>query len=284
MSYEGLSLDDLLKKTKANQDWARERVMTLRKDPELREKFTTRRLIKDVFEEAGVEITEYVFDHFIRGTDLEEDPLRVLVNYLWDNNWCSDEYRLKEGLTRHPNALFYALYLFLKAGQQTQRDLRKEALGTYRLWRPSMHFPGKYIMGMLQINVDPESLALRVTETHAYAGDNDTISQGEIFEGCMIEKSRFFFLIARQIPKHRGPPRVTVIHNPHYDDKKGVISAMEGMVTGCYGTKLFSAPVYFERVTDEEAARLPEELAIRDAPALVAAKLQFNLKNNVIFF
>ncbi|WP_334187451.1 hypothetical protein [Noviherbaspirillum sp.] len=284
MPNEDLSLDELLKNTGDNQEWVRCRIRTLREFPELREKFTTKHLMNNVVAAAGV--TEDMFDHFMRGKPLDERAHQALVNYLWRNNWCSDEYRLKEGLARHPDALFYALSAFLETGEQTQRNLREEAVGTYRIWRPSLHFPapGKCIMGMMRINVDPQSLALRVTETHAYKGNDNTNSQGEIFEGCVVQKSQFLFLIARQIPRHRGPPRITVIHNPHYDDKKGIISSMEGMVTGCYGIKLFSAPVYIERVTDEETAHLPEELDIRDAPDLVAAKLQFNLKNNVIFF
>lgn len=283
MSNHDLDLDSLLKDSEHNQKWVRRRIMALRKDPELREKFTTRNLINNVVAVAGA--TEVTFDHFMQSKCLLKERVhQALVNYLWGNNLCSDEYRLKAGLARHPDALFYALSLFLETGEQTQRNLRDEACGTYRVWRQSIHFPGKCIMGMLQIAVDAESLALRVTETHGYKGDNDTIAQGEIFEGCMIQKSHFLFLIARQVPRHRGPPRITVIHNPHYDDMKGVISSMEGMVTGCYETKLFSAPAYYERVTDEEASHLPEQLDIREMPDLVAEKLQFDVKNSVVFF
>lgn len=147
-----------------------------------------------------------------------------------------------------------------------------------------MHFPGQYLLGKLIIENDYPTKAVRVTELHIFKGDDLASAQREVFEGFLVKKSRYFILIARQSGRHKGAPRVTMIHNALYDN--GIVQALQGVVTGCYGSnKMFATPVYIERVDGEAASRLEDELDVRhDIPASIKAKLQVRLEENVIRF
>src|SRR5574338_429895 len=192
-----------------------------------------------------------------------------------DNKWFSGLYR-KQGAAKGDDAFFHALAKFLNMGAQTIQHLARQAPGTYRVWRPSMHVPGQYVRGKMTITLRAETAALLVREIHVYKGEEHASPQTEIFDGCLVRKSGFLIVVSRQAGSHGGsPPRVTMLHHT-VPNSEGVLGAMQGVVTGTYGATLFSAPIYIERVPPAEEARLDATLDITDkVPASVMAKLRF---------
>jgi hypothetical protein len=275
-----LDLDELLKVTPSTTRWLRQRVRDLREYQELRTRLTSKQLAEDLRNA----VTEANIDGFMAGRHVFSVAAHeALVRHLWLNKWCGNTW-LKEGIAAHPAALFHALSAFLVVGEQSIINLRHEITGTYRLWRPSMHFPGKHVLGKMVFDNEFETGSVQAVETQIYKGDEHTAGQAEIFEGYLIKKSRYFLVIARQSEIHKGPPRTTLFHNAIYSN--GIVRALEGVVIGCYGSNnLFAAPIYLERVDEKDLVGLDDQLDIKnEIPPLVAAKLTFNLNDNLIRF
>jgi hypothetical protein len=207
---------------------------------------------------------------------------QTIVSHLWDLGAWSNNNQ-DEKINLRPDALFHALTDFLDIRPQTLNNLVAEIPGLYRVWRASMHVPGSYVCGMIEISHKKDTGALWAVETHVFKGENDVISAREVFEGYMIKKSRYYVIISRQTRDHSGPPRVTLIYNTLKDTSH--ITALYGMVMGCYGSNaLFSAPVYMERA-EKKTSELLSELEITDKiPSSVSAKLQVRVDNGIIRF
>lgn len=285
-----ISLDDLLRYTDENQSWLRERLKVLRKtgvrgadgtdDP-----LSVKALVfkKPNLDQHG--ITESTFDHFMRGNQkLGKNAYEILVRYLWENDWCTDRF-MKIGFAKEPQALFHALAVFLDLDTQRITAMAQELPGRYVLWRPSMHIPGEFVRGMLDVERKEDSYALEAVETQGFKGEEEgAMAHTEVFEGFILRKSQYYVMIARQREQHAGPPRITVIHNVLTRD--GLIQAMQGMVIGCYGTnELFAAPVFLERASGKVAEELPNTIAITaKIPRAVKPKMHMNLQDGVIRF
>lgn len=278
-----LDLDELIKVTPSSVRWLRQRIRDLRDYQELKARLTSKQLAADLRNA----VTEANIDGFMAGKHIfSVAGHEALVRHLWLNKWGGDTW-LKQGIAAHPAALFHALNTFLDVGEQSLINLRHEIAGTYRLWRASMHFPGKHVvLGKMVITNNFENGSVEAVETQVYKGDQLTAGQAEVFEGYLVKKSRYFVVIARQSEIHKGPPRITLFHNALYS--KGIVRALEGVVIGCYGSNnLFAAPIYLERVEDRDLAGLDDQLDVKnvnDIPPLVTAKLAFNLTDSVIRF
>ena len=281
-AVEQLDWETLKEANRENRAALRNKLRELRGYRELQAKLTSFVLAEAIEQTA----TEVQIDNFMsnKQTPLPRKGHEMLVRHLWDNRWWGDTW-LHEGIAAHPSALFHAFCSFFSAGEQTSINLKNEAIGTYRLWRASMHVPGKYVLGKLVISNDIQTGSVRATEIQAFRGSGQVASAREVFEGFIVKKSRYFMIIARQAGKHRGAPRMTMVHNAVYED--GLVRALYGVVIGCYGSNhLFSTPIYAERVDEASASAVDDELDIQDSiPDAIKSKLRFRMDDNhVIHF
>jgi hypothetical protein len=272
-------IDLLLQPTPANQDKLRERI---------RDKMAWAKSISDGIKYRRLaekaRISHDKLDHFMQSDSyLEPEPYLHLLRHMWDDSLWSDQWRLTAGSSAAPSMLFHALAGFLDVGEISRRGLIEEMPGVYRAWRPSMHVPGSYILGMLEVRYDEEAGTLAVIEKQKFKGSECESPQEEHYEGVMVKKSDSYVIIARQSARHKGPPRVTILSNCLHQEYSA--RAMQGLVIGCYGRAMFAAPAYFERVGDGDAASLEESLDIVQAiPPSVAGKLKFSVVEDVIRF
>ncbi|MCW5626167.1 MAG: hypothetical protein KIT73_15745 [Burkholderiales bacterium] len=276
-----VDLDALLESTKENQEWLRKRIKKIREIDRLRGAFATKRLVK-LIADHGVETTDDRIDNFVSmRAGLAPEAYGILIRHMLREGWCSDS-RLREVTESRSDALFLEIRRFLDVGFHTIDRLKTEIPGLFRVWRASMHVPGAYIRGMLEIEHRPDTDALWTVETQAFRGEEEAAPHDEIFEGYIMKKSHYYVMFSRQQQGHAGPPRVTVIHNVLRHS--GLIQAMEGVMTGTYGANsLFSTPIYIERVLEEERAALRDSLDIvATIPSSVRAKLRFRVENDVI--
>ncbi|SAL01243.1 hypothetical protein AWB77_06305 [Caballeronia fortuita] len=273
------SFEEAFEFTDANHERLRLRIKDLRDYPEIKKELTSRKLAASCHDK---DVKPHTIDSFMREESiaLGEQSHHDLVRYLADNHWLNDQWK-REGAARDSNSLFRALTHFLQIHQQTINELADEASGTYVIWAPSLHIPGKYIRGRLEITTNDD--AVRIIETHNYSGREGTTPLKEEFCGFIIKKSRHYVLFSRLNNGHSGPPRMIIIDNAISVDSK--LMVMQGMATGCYGANtLFSAPIYIERWIGE-----PDELdrtidITDDIPDVVRNKLSFTVSNNVLRF
>ena len=113
-----------------------------------------------------------------------------------------------------------------------------------------------------------------------------TTRQYAIYEGYIVQKDAYIISIARQAVSHAGPPRITIFHNSGSNSESGMITFMEGVVIGCYGSNnFFTTPVFMDRLMGESSEKLLNEIGIVDKiPELVKKKLKFDIVDNVIKF
>lgn len=280
------TLNELLEYSEENLQRLRQKIRALRDDEStptrIRNQIRTREL-EAVLKEVPTckRVSASKIDNFINArTDRLEPPCyQAIVRHIWDlGGW--EKRRASEP------GLFHALAEFLGVQTQTLHNLATEIPGMYRVWRASMHVPGSFVQGTMEITHDKDTQAIWVVETHAFQGEGEASGASEAFEGYIVKKSRYYVIIARQQEGHRGPPRVTVIHNTLSNGT--AITAMYGFVTGCYGSNgLFAAPIYIERVPQGEEANLNGELKIvgpDQIPASIRAKLRVRVDDGVIRF
>jgi len=277
--------EDIKKPTQDNKRHLAQRLKylrdTLSPNSEYRKLLETDRLIdKCNLTSAHDKLNNYIAG---RPSALPDNDYVKLAQFVWDQKMWTSLW-LKEGIATQPGALWHALTMFLDIGTSTIVNLVRRAGGTYRLWRPSMHWPGRYVLGMLEVSSDNEEGTLRTVETHRFSGADGSRPASEVFEGYLHQKSRYLFMIARQTGSV-GPPRFTIVYNQVLD-QKGCISSMQGIVIGAYGdNQRFAAPVLFERI-EETPKQFSEEIDIvENVPGSVAAKLaHIRLEAGVIHF
>lgn len=288
-----LRLEDLLEDSKENFSIVSTKLMEMRHvgDPSITEAVSVRYLEKLIHEkhQSCKVITTAKIDNFTyHKGKLPRLCYQAIVTHLWDlGAWKIENKNQNGGAKLEEDTLFHALVNFLEIPSQTLNNLFSELHGTYHVWRASMHVPGSYVHGMMEINYQKTTGALWAVETHVFNGGNDVNSKREKFEGYLIKKSRFYVIIARERKSHSGPPRMTIIHNVLKDKETNVISELYGFVTGCYGSNaLFSAPVYMERVSNSElATRLGDQIEVTDdIPFSIRAKLKIRVEDGIIRF
>lgn len=275
---EGWTFEEAFAYTDDNHERIRLRIKELRGYPEIKKSLTSKKLA------AVCHVKTHIIDSFMRedSISLGEESHHDLVRFLWDNRWGTDQWKI-EGPARDPGVLFHALTHFLQIHEQSIAELAEEAGGTYVLWAPSLHIPGKFIKGKLVITADEETGAVTTLETHIYTGYDGTAPLKEEFCGFIVKKSRHYVLFTRLCNGQSGPPRMIMIDNAISLESRLVV--MQGMVTGCYGANtLFSAPIYIERWIGS-TEDLNNQLDITDTvPEVVRSKLSFNVSHNVLRF
>lgn len=296
-------LNELLMPSDENQRLLRQKIKQLRSRPDIAPNIKTKELILLLGEVPGCgNLTGSKMDNFINSrTRLPKACYQALLREIWDRGWWAVGCE-QEGMANDSDFLFHALVDFLGAKTQTLRNLTVEIPGTYVVWRASLHCPGSYVRGRMTITCRADTGVLWVEETHAFQGDRDANPIEETFEGYLVKKSRYYFLISRQKKSHsgllhetnpgsspvihRGPPRVTVIQNTLYDDDR--ITAMYGIVIGTYGNNaLFSAPIYVERASEgsnKEHSKEPAIIPGTEVSPAIRAKLDVHLIDGVLRF
>ena len=232
---------------------------------------------------AKIGVSEQFFGRFVRGdAELDQKQYKALLTLLWDNKLWSDSWRSR-GPAAKPGTLFIALSEFLDVGEISKERLVTETPGLYRSWRPSMHVPGAYVLGMLQIIYEDDKDIVRVIEKQRFRGSDRESPQFEQHEGILVKKSNCYIIIARQFEVNKTLPRITVVSNCLYE--KNCARTMQGLTIGSYGNSLFAAPAYFERIDPALEASLLEEMDIVDqVPPSVLGKMKFSVVDNVMGF
>jgi hypothetical protein len=112
-----------------------------------------------------------------------------LVHHLAKHGLLDPRAKIHEALqelTAHP--LFHALSFQLGIRLQTLSDVARRTVGTYRLWRPSLHWHERFVVGMLAIE-ESDEYAITVREVHRFKGTDRSIPQESVSNGYLLRKS-----------------------------------------------------------------------------------------------
>lgn len=207
-------------------------------------------------EDLPVQLDRIKLAQFMTGTDsaINKRDFGLIVRMLYDIGELSAENAGEFIEQSYPDALYHALLNFMGVGSQTVANIKRNAPGLYRAWRPSSTYPGMFWRGLLHVWIDYESRALKVMETYASKGAEGRYSRNITFDGYLFKKSSQYVILARNRDLNALEcimiPEVTVFENQIYH--------MAGFVTDQTPSRLYSSRIHFDLLVRDEVT--PKQL------------------------
>jgi hypothetical protein len=278
--HRDLVLHELIIETRENSRLLRETMRRLRKND------ATKYLVGHAHLKAcaGITTPQSSLSHYmdddkrsLNGGDHEK-----LTRYYWDQGYWTNHATIREALDGINDNLFHSLTQFLGVHIGTQFNSARRCEGTFRLWRPSTHVPGCFVLGMIEISYDHASLALKTCEKQRYQSSDGTRSREEIFSGYLIRKSKKYCIVAKD--RSVDSLRVTYLHYWHREQNQVV--GLGGVTVGLYDNFAYAAPIYIERYEGstedlEQSLDIVPESAV---PPSVLARLRRCQKGDFVAF
>ncbi|WP_137936559.1 hypothetical protein [Chitinivorax sp. B] len=232
------------------QEFLRERFRQIRKAarPDERDMLHFKVLCRsEVIQRAS----QFTFSRWCSGkAELEADDAERLLQYLVNEGFW-DEVRDQLAIARVPDQYFWSLVHELESVRTTRQKLRDATPGIYQMWRPSVVWPGRYVLGMLLIYFNSKTGAMRTLEVHRMNGSQAeqtglvaTPEVTEVLRGYLVKKSSQ--LIIQSFERETRAFQITVFASMLQQDRQ--IKAMSGLCLGLVGQRgLFCRPVVLVR-------------------------------------
>ncbi|MBB5017987.1 hypothetical protein HNQ59_001272 [Chitinivorax tropicus] len=242
--------------SKDGQDFLRERFKQIRKAarPDERDMLHFKVLCRaEIIQRAS----QFTFSRWCSGkAELETDDAQRLLQYLVTEGFW-DEVRDQLEVARSPDQYFWSLVHELESVRTTRQKLRDASPGIYQVWRPSVVWPGRYVLGLLLIYFNQKTGAMRTLEIHRMGGSKHsdtnlvtTPEVTEVFRGYLVKKSSQ--LIVQSFERETRAFQITVFSNLLQQDRQ--IKAMSGLCLGLVGQRgLFCRSVALIRQAELDA-------------------------------
>jgi len=178
------------------------------------------------------------------------DPVShsVLVDYAFENGFVDPRAQFRDMLKKVPDHFFFSLTLFMDIWLNSLDQMGNETLGLYRLWRPSLHWRGRFVLGMVEITRPDASGAIKVRQTQSYDGADDaSVERNEVFEGYLLRKDAVYCMLATDLAQQSM--RATFLHGYAFEGKgkRRRVQTFQGATLGQYGRHLYACSAYLER-------------------------------------
>lgn len=230
--------------------------------------------IKELVIDLKLSASESKMSRFLGGSgSLSESDYNSLRDYLMDKGLWQKAFSDKD-IRATKNSLFYAMCSFYEVENEAIEDMRKRALGVYRLYRPSILMPGYFVVGAMRIHDDKGSGALIVRAKHRYIEETTDFYKepershtaqrlapdrhDERFFGYLLRRTHIYFM---ELTDERSD-NVQSIVCPISVRSGDALLSMQGIETGFYSGQLYVAPIFIERVEvpKEEIAEHQEKI------------------------
>jgi hypothetical protein len=242
---------------------------------------------------------EIKFSRLIRHTDKNwhrwnQEDFQLAYNYIEDNHlWSARDYLRK--VKEIPEYLYHALLAFYNVRRGTEQDTISLTQGLWRVYRPSVSVPEKYVVGMASIQFDSNSKALFVREFYRGKGDDENSDKklkvrprhSELF-GYLCRKKQKYFIIS--CDKAKTSAQMTYLPHPSReplaDGEGDAVVTMLGTVIGVYANHVFTSRVYYERFdgSEDELKEMLDLYERKDIPDIVCAALDNRQRSNDVPF
>lgn len=173
---------------------------------------------------------------------LNHEQYRKLVNYLIKEGlWQTSEFGKLTNMVEH--SLYYSLLEFLDIRSITENNMKERAPGLYKMYRPSLLIPDRYVVGALYIWVDKVSKSLRTYELQKFTGKDGSPPKIEQYHGYLVRKSKKYVILARD----NTMSSLQVTFMPDFLREEKEITVFIGVTMGLLGAKTYTARFYAER-------------------------------------
>lgn len=186
------------------------------------------------------------------------ETFKTIVLFLDFKKWLSVKHLGEEIVKDYPDPVFPAMLNFMSIGEYTLSNMKAQAPGLYKAYRPSSTFPGNYWVGALEIKLDDESDALVTREFYQSAKFDDRPNRIVTFEGYMLRKGRHYTILSRNEPSSS----LCAALLPSVTIENGKIASLAGGVLDMSTGRLYGSRVFYERImieTEEELEATPQE-------------------------
>lgn len=198
------------------------------------------------------------------------------------NLWTSRNYTRE--IINTPDYLYHALIAFYNVKYGTEQDTIRLTEGLWRVYRPSVSVPEKYVVGMAKIEFNDSNKSLQVYECYRGKGDDDDSdkkikmrSRYSELEGFLCRKKQKCFIISRD--KAVTAAQMTYLphpsREPQPDGEGDAVATMSGTVIGVYANHVFTSRIYYERFdgSEQELRDMLDLYEKKDIPDIVCAEL-----------
>jgi hypothetical protein len=245
MSHRYKSLRDKLAEcTEESASILREKIMELQRDEEsygkrINDKYKANQIIIN----AKLSTSPSTFSRFLEGGKLPEEVHKKLAHYMVDDGVFSKPKEVLKKLQDIDDPLFHSLVNFLKVKSGTIESTISAFPGIYKIWRPSLHWHGQYVVASLEIYHDEH--VVKTMETQRFSGIDGEHSLMKQMEGYLFKKNGKIYILSSENNENKSLQLIIVNSASFGKDKKVVV--MEGMMIGIFHGEIISTMVYIER-------------------------------------
>ena len=197
---------------------------------------------------SAVMNADYFRKFYTNPTELRptDQQLNLLYNYL-DHCGAWNTRTANRGHVREiDDPIFYSMLEFLEIPELTTTNLLNRLPGIYRVYRPIVTHPGKFVCGAVQIKGDAETGKISYIEINRIKKQDGREAKSITFEGYAFRKTNFVFLFSAE--KWKSSIHLTMLsHCEVQDDKYNV---MFGGFLDTIGGQAYTGKVFFERIPD----------------------------------
>lgn len=187
-----------------------------------------------------------------------QDVFRTIVLFLEFNGWLSVKHLGHEIAQDYDHPLFPSMLHFMDIGEYTLSNMKAQAPGLYKAYRPSSTFPGNYWVGAMEISLDSESNALVTEEFYQSSEFDDRPNRTVAFDGYMFRKGRHYTILSR----NEASSSLCVALLPSVAIENNHMVSMAGGLLDMSTGRLYGSRVFYERVpikTERELSVHPDE-------------------------
>jgi hypothetical protein len=154
-----------------------------------------------------------------------------------------------------PASAYHAISTFWEVEPANVDFVIKECAGIYRIYRPSMFFPGHTFVGRFEIYFDASAKAIRCAEFYTSRGSEDLPLKEFHLTGFCIPQRNYMMIVSK--PINSGDVQVKYITDAlPFDNSSRRTSHMHGCVSDMQGGRIYTAPLLFERADGTSDWRL----------------------------
>lgn len=267
--------------TEENAETLRSKIKFLIKERNL---FTQASLLKDAhFKEDRLDdLDPTKFSRWLNGnsqwSSLGRRHHEILVRYLFAKGYLGKGHGAQHFLATEDH-FFYSAADFLKIAPGTLDNTTRRMPGDFKLFRPAIIQPNKYIVSKLSVWVAEESQATCAKLFERYSGSDGSRPKKYAYDGYFLRKSQKYLGIFRDA----ACTGLQVMAIPDTFREEYEISSFSGVIMGMFGARPFTCRVYAERIEHISEADL-DVFGGEDIPPSVLARLHGEDPSSVVMY
>lgn len=206
-----------------------------------------------------VGMTESNFSKWINGAykwdHITEPKFAVIIDYLINEQVINSRDYVDAIEAFFPAATYHAITAFWDIQRVDIDHTLNMITGRYKLYRPSMFYPGYTFIAEMKIYYDSCTNSIRTYEFYRCSGKDSLVAAYWHIHGFLISKSGYKVIISKPISGDIQTKYISSWNqysNPINPPDSNTIITMEGTVSDMQSGRAYTAPMFYVRLNDNE--------------------------------